>query len=319
LARALPFLFANEGARRQLTGDAQLQDERMGKQMFKKLVLVALLVLSGMILVAPVAAQSTVWRIDSGQSTARLFLASSKSPDAGINVGVARTSGVLDQNSGDSTLPNFDFTIYPADKAEEQSANPASDPNDPVISFKSTRVVPVDGQTFRVTGHLTLTYVERMATYDPNEAYSGAFYGPPVTHSVTQVAVFQFHRVSPSGTQNANEETAKWSASSTTKGEDFPQLLNVVSSTNWPHLVEDEQCTAPSLGEDFSGIACTGETVERAARTDVRCEVPSMGEDFAGEVCTPTSPVQLAANEVRMQLDLHLTRVNSAVSVSSGQ
>jgi hypothetical protein len=50
----------------------------MGKQMFKNLVSVALLVISGMICVVPVVAQNTVWRIDSEQSTARLLLSSSQ-------------------------------------------------------------------------------------------------------------------------------------------------------------------------------------------------------------------------------------------------
>jgi hypothetical protein len=298
------------------------KDERMDKQMFKKLALVALLVISGMVCVAPVLAQNTVWRIDSEHSTVRLFLAASKNRGASVNVGVARTSGEIDQNAGESTIPNFDFTIYPEDQTEQQSGkDPASDPDYTVISFKSTRVVPRNQETFRVTGDLTLNYVERLATYDPSEAYSGPVYGPPVRHSVTEEAVFEFHKVSPSAVQKAKEDNAEWLASSTTNAEDFPQLLNVVSSTSWPTFVADEKCTAPSnVGEDYSGATCTGETVERTARADVHCEVPpTVGEDFAGEMCTETSPVQLAANEVRMQLDLHLTRTDSAVLVSSGQ
>lgn len=285
--------------------------------MFKKLALVALLVISEMICVAPVLAQNTVWRIDSERSTARLFLASSRNPSAGVNVGVARTSGVIDQNAGNSTRPNFDFTIYPADKTEEQSGK---DPDYTVISFKSTRVVPVNGESFRVAGDLTLTYVERSVTLEASEAYSGPAYGPAVHHSVTQEAVFEFHQVSLSGVQKAKAGNAEWRASSTTNGVDFPQLLNVVSSTNWPAFVADEKCTTPSnVGEGYSGATCTGEAIERAARADVRCEMPAIiGEDYAGEVCTETSPVQVA-NEVQMQLDLHLTRMASAVSVLSGQ
>jgi len=286
--------------------------------MFKKLAFIALIVISGMVGVAPVLAQNTVWRIDSERSTARLFLASSKDPGAGVNVGVARTSGGIDQNAGDSRIPNFDFTIYPTDKTEGQSGK---DPDSTVISFKSTRVVPVNEETFRVTGELTLTYAERLVTLDPNEAYSGPVYGPAVHYSATQEAVFEFHRVSPSGVQRAkDEDNVEWLASSTTNAEEFPQLLNVVSSTNWPAFVADEKCTMPSnVGEDYSGATCTGKTVERTARVDVHCEMPAMiGEGYAGEVCTETSPVQVA-NEVRMQLDLHLTRANSAMSASSGQ
>jgi len=285
--------------------------------MFKKLAFGALLAISGMICVVPVVAQITVWRIDSEHSTARLFLASSRNPDAGVNVAVARASGAIDQNVADSTSSNFDFTIYPADKTENQSA---TNPDYTVISFKSTRVVPVNEETLRVSGPLTLTYVERSVTLIPGEAYAGPVYGPVVHHSVTQQAVFEFHSVSPSGVQKVKEGNAEWLASSTTKGEDFPQLLNVVSSTDWPTFVADEKCTTPSsFGEDYSGATCTGQTVERMARVDVQCVAPALvGEDYAGEVCTETSPVQVA-NEVQMQLDLHLTRTAPAMTARSGQ
>jgi hypothetical protein len=95
--------------------------------------------------------------------------------------------------------------------------------------------------------------------------------------------------------------------------------MNAVSTTNWPAFAADENCTPPSnVGEDFSGIACTGEGVNRIARADVQCAVPSVGEDFAGEVCTETAPVEVA-NEVQMQLDLHVTRTAPAMTAISGQ
>jgi len=281
--------------------------------MLKKLALVALLVISGIILIAPAMAQNTVWRIDSEHSTARLFLASSENPGASDNVGVARTSGAIDQEAGDSTRSDFDFTIYPADKTAEQSGN---NPDYTIIHFKSTHVIPVNEETVSVTGDLTLSYVEQSVTSDPTEAYFGPVYGPVVHRSVTHEAVFEFHKVSPAGTQEATDNRAEWLGSSKTIGEVFPQLLDVVSTTNWPSFTADEQCVAPSAGEDFSGLSCTGETVDRTARADV--QVPSVGEDFAGEVYTETSPVQVA-NEVQMQLDLHLTRTALAMAAISGQ
>ncbi len=302
--------------------------------MIRKLALVAVVALSGLISVAPGAAQAVAWRIDSQHSTARLFLASSTNSEASINVGVARVSGTILRNSGDTTLSNFDFTVYPADKTaafadsarKRLAEDPASDPEYTVIRFKSKSVVPVNRDTVRVAGDLTLTHIERIATYDSSEGYAGPVYGPAVTNSVTEPAVFEFHRVS-SDARGTNLSNTEWSASGTTKGEDFPELLNAVSSTNWPTFVEDEKCTTPlNAGEGFSGPACTGTRVEVAARTDVRCEVPSVaGEDFAGEVCTQArqqrdgGPVQFVANEVRIQLDFQLIGTNVAVAVSSGQ
>src|SRR5271163_2129863 len=134
--------------------------------MLKKLALVVLLVIGGMMVILPAVAQNTVWRIDSEHSTARLFLASSKNPGARDNVGVARTSGAIDREAGDSARSDFDFTIYPADKTADESG---SNPDYTAISFKSTHVVPVDDETVHVTGDLTLSYVERSVNADPSE------------------------------------------------------------------------------------------------------------------------------------------------------
>jgi polyisoprenoid-binding protein YceI len=308
----------------------------MGK-MFRKYSLIGWLVLGGLTSATGALAQETAWRIDSQHSTARFFLASSRSSEAGVNVGVARASGVIDGSAGDSSPSDFAFTIYPADKTglpDGSGQRAANSVDYTVIHFRSKRVVPMGQDTFRVMGDLTLTYVQQLATYDPSEAYAGPVYGPAVTDSVTQPAVFEFRRVTRAPRSTVNQ--AEWSASSTMNGEDFPELLNAVSSTNWPAFVANEKCTLPSnAGEGFSGPACTGTAIEVAARLDVRCEVPSVGEDSAGEVCRPTAApmngktqvrrpssgeqTQLVANEVKMQLDLQLTRVDSPASVGSGQ
>jgi polyisoprenoid-binding protein YceI len=324
--------------------------ERM-QEMSKKSALVALVVLSILIFVAPGLAKNAVWHIDSEHSTARLFLASSRNPDATVNVGVARANGLVSRNADDFAMPDFDFTIYPADKTaslerfqqEQNNDKPGNKPDYTVISFKSTRVARVDKETFRVTGNLTLTYVERPVTYDPSEAYSGPVYGPAVTYSLRQEAVFEFHELNPSGAPAAKKGNAEWSAFSTISGENFPELLEAVSATNWPTFVADEHCVMPStIGEDYSGPACTGETVEPAPRKDFHCEMPAtVGEDFAGEVCTQTSspvvitdqaeiewerrhhgigrPNQVVTNEVKIQLDLRLTEINSTAADRSGE
>jgi hypothetical protein len=185
--------------------------------------------------------------------------------------------------------------------------------------------------------------VERLATYDPSEAYSGPIYGQAVTSSLKQEVVFTFHQLNPPGAQATKKGDAEWSAFSTISGESFPELLNAVSRTDWPTFVADEHCVMPSsVGEDFAGPACTGEVVELIPRRDLHCEMPpTVGEDYAGEVCTQTSspgvitdarenewearrhkngePTQLVANEVKIQLDLWLTEMNSPAADSSGK
>ena len=303
--------------------------------MFKKLAEFVFVALTGIISVSPALAQDSASQIDSEHSTARLYLASTKDPGDNLNVGVARTSGVINLSAGSSATPDFDFTIYPADKKPSPSNSAANgreeNPNYTVIAFKSRNVEPLNDDTYRVSGDITVTYVERVASYDPTEAYSGPTYGPSVTVSQTQSASFEFRRAVLPG----NSAGAEWIASTTVSGEDFPELLNAVSSTDWPVFVADERCTMPSnIGQaDFSGPSCTGERVDVAERKDLSCDTPAMvGEDFSGEVCSQIAPTVIApdkgqtfsaerhhentdpnlliANEVQIQL--HLLTTGSA-------
>jgi hypothetical protein len=306
--------------------------------MSNKILTAALVALSSAFSVAPAFAQGSVSGIDSEHSTARLYLASTKAPDDNLNVGVARASGVVKMTAGESATPDFDFTIYPADKKSPSTgANAKKKPNYTVISFKTGRVVPLSDDTFRVSGKLTTTYVVREVSYDPTEAYSGPTYGPAVTVSRTAEATFEFRRANTVTASGGSE----WMASATIAGEDFPELLTAVSSTDWPVFVADEHCTMPSNAgqEDYSGSTCTGERVDVAARKDLRCDTPSMvGEDFSGEVCTQIAPTviapvagqtlsamrhqkneksgQLIANEVQIQLDL-LTKGSAAGTLAA--
>jgi polyisoprenoid-binding protein YceI len=278
----------------------------------------------------PAMAQSIRLQIDSNNSTARLFLASSKQANVGINVGVARIHGVVSWNSSYPAQSVFEFTAYPADQSEPGVRPGDKEPgqfvpkttNYAVIDFKSKRVVPVDQGTFRVTGDLTVTQVQRFASWDPSEAYSGPVYGPAVVSSTTEEATFVFSRAKVAGTPVEEGGPDKWEAYSVIAGEDFPELLNAVAATAWPVFVAEEKWVMPStVGEDFSGPVCTGKTVDRLPRTDIHCEMPStVGEDFAGDVCvgTPLQLVannqtgkgknQIAANEVKMQLAVQLTQ-----------
>lgn len=309
--------------------------------MYKGISKFALTAIVGFASVAPAFAQSTVSRIDAEHSTARLYLASSTNPDASLNVGVARTSGVVKLNSADSAAPDFDFTIYPADKNPSLAANHReANPDYTVIAFKSRRVVPLAANTYSVSGDLTLSYVQRTVSYDPSEGYSGPTYGPSITLSQTQPASFEFRRAVPSGISAG----AEWIASSKISVEDFPELVTAVSSTVWPVLVADEKCTTSSNvgSEDYSGPACTGERIDVAARKDLSCNTPlAVGEDFSGEVCTQVAPSivtpdqnqsvsakhhhnkaeanHIVANEVQIQLDLFTAGPGSAISVASGQ
>jgi len=123
---------------------------RWMEEMLKRIAGTALVVLVGVTSATPVVAQNTVWRIDPEHSTARLFLASSKSPHVNVNVGVARMSGIVGDIGDDPSESVFDFTIYPADEtaAPTLSNGKRSEQNAPlaeahtVITFKSEQCCP---------------------------------------------------------------------------------------------------------------------------------------------------------------------------------
>lgn len=311
--------------------------------MFRKIFYCLALIFSAVLMSGqPVLAQANGFGIDSVNSTARLLLASTQKPDSTINVGVARVTGEVRWNAGDPTRSVFNFTVYPADTndpglgpdGKRLGRNAPTTPDYTVISFKSKHVVPLGGGAVRVTGKLTVSRIERIASYDPCESYSGPTYSPAVVRSASRTAVFVFEPAS-----SREEAPAVWVASSIVTGEDFPDLLVAVSSANLPTFVNDEHCVFPStIGEDFSGPACTGKTVDPLPRTDIQCTTPStIGEDFAGETCTGTplqyasnissqrvldhssSTNELVANEVQFQMVLQLASGESARAGATGE
>lgn len=303
----------------------------------------------GIFSASPALAQTTVWGIDSVNSTARLFVASSHRRDARINVGVARLSGEIKLNAGDSLPSAFIFQIYPADKysklLQPQGGGPAPHPlygsHNTLLTFQSSAIEPRGKDTFRVRGALTATYVSRYPTYTPCKAYSGPEFGPPVTHTTTREATFLF-RLSPrTRTRKAKKGTTEWVASSAIPSDLFPDLWNAVVTTDWPTFFLGEQCVMPAvMGEDFSGQECSGKVVQPEPRTDIRCVMPSVGEDFSGVTCTGT-PLSLVPiteevsvagagaqastgsqgvssnEEVEIKLDMRLATANSALPKSA--
>ena len=302
--------------------------------MTRRISYFAFIAIVGLLAGQSVMAQGKSVAIDSQYSTARLFLASSKSPDPFINAGVARVSGHVRWNDNDPSRSLFEFTAYPADGSEPYINVPETG-SYTVISFKSKRVEPEGENAYRVTGDLTVTQAERQATYGPSESYSGPVYGPVVVHSAKQEAVFEFKRAQAGSTM--------WLATSIVTAEELPELLTAIGATDWPEFVVEEHCVVPAnVGEDYSGPSCTEQTVDRTARTDIQCEMPAtLGEGYSGEQCTGTplqvptntrtqtqlanahlsedSSDQLVANEVRIQVELQLTQPSSARLGTSGQ
>jgi hypothetical protein len=56
-------------------------------------------------------------------------------------------------------------------------------------------------------------------------------------------------------------------------------LVKTVVGTYWPPVIEDEHCQTPSVGEDFSGIQCTGTLIKTP---DFPASGASPSEDYPG-------------------------------------
>lgn len=276
--------------------------------MVRRFIVLTSFALLGILSASPAFAQTTVLNIDPGDSTARLFVASSDRPDARINVGVARLSGDITESANNSLPTAFAFQIFAADrsaqllqsKSQEPAPHPLYGASNTLLTFKSKAVEPVDANTFRVRGDLTATYITRYATYDPYKAYSGPSYGPVVTHTTTRDVTFLFRTPPHSKARRAKKGTAEWSATTSVPSSAFPGLWNAVVTTDWPTFVAAEKCVMPSSTTGYpSGESCAGKVVEPEPRTDIRCVMPSVGEDFSGVVCTgkPLSLVPISEEE----------------------
>lgn len=287
---------------------------------------------------APIYAQNSTLRADSGTSVGRIFLTSAEKPQLEVNLGVTRVSGEVSENGSDAVPKAIRFTLYPAD---QQSAESAKKADSTIIAFRSKNIQKIDDDTYRANGELAVTYVVRVANYDPTEAFSGAAYSQSSMYTVKHEATFDFHPVHHAATENAAAYT-DWATELAVAGHYFPELMQAVSKTSWPMYVNNEQCSMPTNAgaEDFSGPSCTGDVVTVAARTDVHCTPGNIGaEDFSGEVCTgtpliaPSTPEQatgavqivetnnhtnsVIADEVKLVLNLHVNDATYSIAGNS--
>lgn len=312
----------------------QVVCNRKGKIMNAIIARFVWIVLAAVLLSGVVSAQQTASQSDINNSSARIFLSSSKRPQVQLNSGVARATGAVRGFAGDA--PTFEFTMYPANQASDDGKRRA---DATVISFRSQNVEKLSDEDYRASGVLTVTYVESKETYDPNEAHANPTFGPSITYSVQGDATFDFHPVRHANTDSGSAYT-DWRASTLIVGRKFPELLLAISTTPWPDYTAAEDCSMPlTVAEDFSGPSCTGGTsVAASVRTDTQCGMPpTMGEDFSGRVChgsplqTPTAreirqmaedddtpPNTLVADQVQIVVYLRVTDVHPAVAGSDG-
>jgi polyisoprenoid-binding protein YceI len=248
--------------------------------------------------------QTGARQLDPNQSTARLFVGSSTDPESS-NFGVARVSGkaTLDTNEPERSV--FDLTFgADASSGPMNPDGPATAVDTPEhyadVVFKSKRVMR-DSGALEVTGDLTLTRIDRSVALNPNEGYSGAEYGDPVTSTVTREVTFVFPSVDPVVAQDNKENAGRLSASAWIGRENYPELLPSLMQSNFPTLVEDESCVIPStVGEDYAGTLCEETQIEAVTENIVPA---SAGEDYHGFDSVPA-----AGNQVTIVLNLEVSQ-----------
>jgi len=251
------------------------------------------------------------WLVDTHHSDAQLI--TDGTTDYGktkidVTLGFARVMGALRIAEDDPTKSSVDLHIYPATSMAEpieedgkfKSRWMSNRANQTMLCFHSKNVVRTSDGRLQTTGDLILVRVDRNVEVPaPSEAYAGPIYGPPIIHRVSHQAtlVFDF----PSEGSGQKDGAIEASASTKVFREDFPQLVKAVLNSNWPPLVQNENCQVPAASEAYSGAKCTGTFLQGPSLP----EDPAMhiGEDYPG---SQNFNAQVG-NRLNLVVHMHLT------------
>jgi len=260
----------------------------------------------------PAFAQSADWTVDSTHSAARISV-DEKAPAGGINLLLcgAGVSGSLHLDNADVSKSTVQFTIYPAGQspAEQSSENAAPST---LLSFRSENAAWTSDGKLKVTGILTITHVEREATLEANDAYSGPVYTDRVVLKAAREESFVFAIPSPpSGDANASDAAGVFTSLQINR-EDLPELVSAVLATNWPAAAQEATCEAPPTASDgYSGTQCTGSQVIVPSKTRAAAYA---ADDYPGGGANSAEPGSI----VTVALHLRLAQQSAPLSAKTG-
>jgi hypothetical protein len=267
------------------------------RQNAKFFAMLAWLILATITLSVAANAQDA-WQIDPRSSVARLSLGSGQNA---VQIGLGRVSGDVVFDASDPADPVVTLKISPQGPQEANAK----------ISFTSRRSALTRDGKLEVIGDLSFTHVERSVTMEPNEAYAGPVYGEPVELTETREITLVF-----SGRTRPEKQGVAMHlpASVNVSREDFPSLMDSLAGGAWPKmLVNDEQCgTALTIGEDYSGVACTGNVIASVPSREVATGTGG-GEGYYGSQATNIPD----RRQAMIALDLTLQRAPVPVPVVS--
>jgi len=262
------------------------------------------------------------WQVDARHSDAKIT--TDGTTDFGkqkidIVLGFGRVNGEVNVNDADSTKSHVDLHIYPATSMQPVIAENGQfktkwlmDPaNQTLMCFHSKQVTKTADGKLQATGELKLVRVDRNVQLDPNEAYSGPVYGPPIVHMVSRQATFAFDLPKDSKTQSG---ALVMVGSTQMTPEMFPQLVKAAVNTYWPPLVQDANCKpADNAGsEDYRGGMCSGKVLQAPALP----QGPYSGgrEDYPG----PGDYNAVTGSKLSIMVHMHLLQAGSAGAAATG-
>jgi polyisoprenoid-binding protein YceI len=228
------------------------------------------------------------WQVDTRHSDAQLITDGTTNfgkTKINFTLGYARVSGEVKVDDNDPAKSSVEFHIYPATSMGppiEEDGNFKMKwlenlANNTLICFHSKKVVKMPDGKLQATGELTLTRVDRNVEVNPNEAYRGPVYGPPMTHHVSREATFELEDASGKITGQKGGLVAASGSTNITR-EQFPEMMKAVVTTYWPPVVQDAKCQTPAnVSEDYRGTQCTGTFMESSGLPQAPIQV---GEDY---------------------------------------
>jgi polyisoprenoid-binding protein YceI len=261
------------------------------------------------------------WQVDARHSDAQMI--TDGTTDYGkkkidITLGFARVNGDVKFDDTDPTQSKFDLHIYPATSmapAIEEGGDLKAHwlenmANHTLVCFHSKKVERTADGRLQATGELVATRVDRNVEATPSEAYSGPVYGPPMVHRTVHEGTFVFDV--PAGAGQGQKGGIVAAGSTKVFEEDFPQLVKAVVDTFWPPVVQDEKCQAPPASEAYSGLKCTGTTLE--GRSLPVSPETRPGEDYPG----PSNYNAVVGNRVTILVHMHLLPKGPAEQAAGG-
>jgi hypothetical protein len=126
-----------------------------------------------------------------------------------------------------------------------------------MICFHSQGAEQTTDGRLKATGTLGMIRVDRNVELTANEAYSGPVYGPPIFHHVTRPATFVFDAPAVA-TNGRNKGSLETSGSYSMAREDFPQFFRTVLATQWPAVIQEQNCQTAYASEAYAGSQCAG-------------------------------------------------------------